>query len=91
MYNLTAKKFVLFGGLSEDLSPRGSLLDSSERLLQRGNGGCAQSLQSCLTLCDPIDCSPPGSSVHGDSSGKNSGVGCHVFLQGIFPGVEPRD
>ena len=26
---------------------------------------CAKSLQSCLTLCDPVDCSPPGSSVHG--------------------------
>ena len=26
---------------------------------------CAQSLQSCLTLCDPMDCSPPGSSIHG--------------------------
>ena len=25
----------------------------------------AQSLQSCLTLCDPVDCSQPGSSVHG--------------------------
>ena len=25
----------------------------------------ATSLQSCLTLCDPMDCSPPGSSVHG--------------------------
>ena len=25
----------------------------------------AKSLQSCLILCDPIDCSPPGSSVHG--------------------------
>ena len=25
----------------------------------------AQSLQSCLTLCNPMDCSPPGSSVHG--------------------------
>ena len=24
-----------------------------------------KSLQSCLTLCDPMDCSPPGSSVHG--------------------------
>ena len=33
--------------------------------------------QSCLTLCDPMDCSPPGSSVHGDSPGKNAGVGCH--------------
>ena len=26
---------------------------------------CAKLLQSCLTLCDPLDCSPPGSSVHG--------------------------
>ena len=25
----------------------------------------AKSLQSCLTLCDPMDCSLPGSSVHG--------------------------
>ena len=41
--------------------------------------------QSCLTLCDPVDCSPPGSSVHGDSPGRNTGVGCHALLQGIFP------
>ena len=45
---------------------------------------CAKSLQSCLTLCDPMDCSPSGSSVHGDSPGKNTGVGCHALLQGIF-------
>ena len=41
--------------------------------------------QSCLILCDPMDCGPPGSSVHGDSPGKNTGVGCHSLLQGIFP------
>ena len=41
--------------------------------------------ESCLTLCDPMDCSPPGSSVHVDSPGKNTGVGCHSFLQGLFP------
>ena len=41
--------------------------------------------QSCLTLCDLMDCSLPGSSVHGDSPGKNIGVGCHALLQGIFP------
>ena len=42
--------------------------------------------QSCLTLCDPRKCSPPGSSsVHGDSRGKNTGVDCHSLLQGIFP------
>ena len=38
--------------------------------------------QSCL--CDPMDCSLPGSPVHGDSPGKNTGVGCHALLQGIF-------
>ena len=29
-------------------------------------------------------CSPPGSSVHGDSPGKDTGMGCHALLQGIF-------
>ena len=32
-----------------------------------------------------MDCSPPGFSVHGDSPGKYTGVGCHVLLQEIFP------
>ena len=41
--------------------------------------------QSCPTLCDHMNCSLPGSSVHGDSPGKNTGVGCHALLQGIFP------
>ena len=44
---------------------------------------CAKSLQSCLTLCDPMDCSLPGSCPW-DSLGKNTGVGCHVLLQEIF-------
>ena len=35
--------------------------------------------------CDPMDCSPSGSSFHGDSPGKNTGVGCHSLLQGMFP------
>ena len=45
---------------------------------------CAVLSQS-VTLCDPMDCSLPGSSFHGDSQGKNTGVGCHALLQGIFP------
>ena len=40
--------------------------------------------QLCPTLCDPMDCSLLGSSVHGDSPGKNTGVGCCALLQGIF-------
>ena len=38
--------------------------------------------QSCPTLCDPMECSLPGSTVHGNSPGKNTGVGCHALLQG---------
>ena len=30
-----------------------------------------------------MDCSPPGFSVHGDSPGKNTGVGCHAPLQNL--------
>ena len=41
----------------------------------------AKSLQSCLTLCNPIDSSPPGSPRPRDSPGKNTGVGCHFLLQ----------
>ena len=39
--------------------------------------------QSCPTLCDPMDCSPPGSSIHW--------VGCHFLLQGNIPtrGLNP--
>ena len=53
---------------------------------------CAKLLQSCLTLCDPMDCSQPGSAVHGDSLGKNTGVGCHFLLQGDLPdpGIKPE-
>ena len=48
--------------------------------------------QLCLTLCDPVDCSPPGSSVHGDSPGKHTGPGSRALLQGLFPtqGWNPR-
>ena len=46
---------------------------------------CAVLTQSCPTLCDPMDCSLPGSSVHKDSPGKNTGLGCHALLWGIFP------
>ena len=42
--------------------------------------------QSCLTVCDSTDCSPPGYSVLGIYfSGNNTGVGSHFLLQGIFP------
>ena len=43
-------------------------------------------LQSPPTLCSPMDCSPPGSSVHGDSPGKNTEVSCHDLPD---PEIEP--
>ena len=57
-------------------------------------GGCCMLLclvtQSYLTLCDPMDCSLSGSSVHGDSPGKNTGVGFHALLQGILTTQGPN-
>ena len=49
---------------------------------------CDKSLQSCPTLCDPMDCGMPSSFVHRDSPGKNTGVGCHALLQGNLPDPE---
>ena len=47
--------------------------------------------QSCRTVCDPMDYSLPGFSVHGNSPGKSTRVSCHALLQGIFPtqGLNP--
>ena len=70
----------------------GRTVSVSIRALQRSRANTptgtrsAQSLQSCPTVCDRMDYSPPGSSVHGwDAPGKNTGVCCHALLQGIFP------
>ena len=50
----------------------------------------AKSLQSCLTLCNPMDCSPPGSSVHGFSRQEYwSGLPCPLPGHLPDPGMEP--
>ena len=46
---------------------------------------CAQSLSHVQLFCDPIDCSPPGSSVHWISQASILEGGSHSFLQRIFP------
>ena len=47
---------------------------------------------SCSVVSNSLQshglCSPPGSSVHWDSPGKNTGVGCYALLQGILPTQE---
>ena len=70
-----------------------SLLSPSATMCKEARQGCLLfTMQVCVLsqlspvrLCDPMDCSPPGSSVLGGSPGKNTGVGCHALLQGIFP------
>ena len=44
----------------------------------------AKLLQSYPTLCNLVDCSPPWLLCPWDSPGKNTGVGYHALLQGIF-------
>ena len=46
---------------------------------------CAKSLQLCLTLCNAMDCSPPGLPCLWDSPGKNTGVGFHALFHGEIP------
>ena len=64
-----------------------------------GGVGVCLLAQLCPILYNPMviapciaGCSWPGSSVHGDSSGKNTGVGCHALLPEDLPnpGIEPR-
>ena len=59
-------------------------MESIERESERVN-------QLCLTLCDPVDYSPPGSICPWNFLGKNAGVGSHSLLQGNLPdpGTEP--
>ena len=46
---------------------------------------CAKLLQSCLTLCDPMDCSPEGSSAHGSLQARILARLAMPSLQGILP------
>ena len=46
---------------------------------------CVLVTHSYLTFCDPMNCSPSGSSVHGILKARILGVSCHSLLQGIFP------
>ena len=67
--------------------PNGIFTDTHAILLQEIRNTvhvCVLSHFSHVRLfCKPMDCSLPGSSVHGiDSPGKNTGVGCHALLQG---------
>ena len=71
---------------TDNISIKKKIADSSELLSNNLNKYlcCVVSLSCVWLFATPMDCSPPGSSVHGDSPGKNAGVDCHAPLQG-FP------
>ena len=52
----------------------------------------SESHSVCPILCDPVDCRLPGSSVHGDSPGQNSGSGLPFPSPGDLPnpGIRPQ-
>ena len=62
---------------TEDIDETDQIIPSNKTAA----AAAAKLLQSCLTLCNPIDSSPPGSPCPWDSSGKSTGVGCHFLLQ----------
>ena len=49
---------------------------------------CAKSLQSCLTLCDPMDSSPPGSSVQGILKARTLEWVSMSSSRGSSPGIK---
>ena len=75
------------------IEPESPALQADSSLLNhqgspKCNATCAMlclPAQLCLTLCDPMEWSPPSASVHEDSPGKSTGVNCHALLQGISP------
>ena len=69
--------------------PRTGLKEMGEKW-PRNSRLFAQSLHSCPTLRDPVDCSPTRLLRPWDSPGKKTAVGCHSLLQGIFPARESK-
>ena len=70
---------------------RGHRYPQANAFTLQGSVNACSITQSCPTLCDLMECSPPGSSVHGISPGKNTGVGRPFPSPGDLPnpGVEP--
>ena len=61
---------------TDKLLPETGFLSFSNKSLSNQNPLLCAQLLSRVRLWDPMDCSPPGSSIHGDSPGRNTGVGC---------------
>ena len=83
---------MLFDSVFMKSWKRQSYSTESRSLFLECEDMCVCVLSPSLLLATPGDCSPPASSVHGIFSGKNTGVGCHFLLSGIFltQGSKPR-
>ena len=68
-----------------DLDEKSYILSSVKVLIISQRLCACVRLWSCLTFCDPMDCSLPSFLCPWDFPGKNTGVGCHALRQGIFP------
>ena len=78
--------FLVFLSFSSSALRSSHLEFFAGELRPGGGGGGGLVAESWPTLCDPLDCSPPGSSLcPWDFPGKNTEVNCHFFLLGIFP------
>ena len=86
-YKISLPQFPHFHRAGSGLQLFGFLyfLNDSYQIMSAGSDQIRSVSQLYLTLCDPMDCNLPGSTLHGDSPGKNTGVGCHALLQEIFP------
>ena len=86
--SFTAKSSVTSSASISNISDFSDDIWAGHLILKNSQRVCVKSLQSCLTLCDPMDCTapatPPRLLCPWDSPGKNTGVGCHALLQGIF-------
>ena len=69
----------------------GHIYPQANAFTLQGSVNACSITQSCPTLCDLMECSPPGSSIHGISPGKNTGVGWPFPSPGDLPNpaVEP--
>ena len=65
-----------------ETEPMSPALQADSTTVPPAAAAAAKSLQSCLTLCDPIDGSPPGSSVHGISQARTLEWGAIAFSDG---------
>ena len=75
----------IFPDQGSNLCPLHWQVDSYPLYHQGESESESEVAQSCPTLCDPMDCSLPGSSVHRIFQARVLEWGCHFLLKGIFP------